>query len=126
MDQMPVYVVIIGSLYAATISQYYCSTSKGSKLLIYKRLEVLDNQQSSHERRQTRNKKTYNHEASPLRSLCLGRRKNLTWEGFRSSSLPDFGEQVYTSSGYLGQDRQETEICARMSVITDKRKERES
>lgn len=61
MDQMPAYTVIIGSLSVGTISLYYCSTSKRSKLLIYKRLEVLDNQQSSHERRQTRNKKKKQH-----------------------------------------------------------------
>lgn len=41
---------------------------------------------------------------------------------FRRISFPDFDEQVYTSTGYLRQDRQETEIRARTSVVTDKSK----
>lgn len=55
------------------------------------------------------------HEAAPSLDLfsasVWGRRKNLIWVRFRIS-FPDFDEQVYTSTGYLRQDRQETEICA--------------
>lgn len=60
---------------------------------------------------------------TPSQPLCGQGGKNLlTWVRFKRISFPDFDEQVYTSTGYLRQDRQETEICAHTSVVTDKRK----
>lgn len=49
--------------------------------------------------------------------------KKLVWVKFRIS-FPDFDEQVYTSTGYLRQDGQETEIHAHTSLVIDKGNEK--
>lgn len=89
--------------------------------------EVLDNQQRPQQGKEKPSKEMIKlpPPLTPSQPLCGQGVKNLlTWVRFKRISFPDFDEQVYTSTGYLRQDRQETEICAHTSMVTDKRKEK--
>lgn len=106
------------------MSQYYCNTSKGCKLQIYMKFQMISRVQNRGKKK-PRKKKIIKlpPPLMPSQPLHGEEGKNfLSWVRFRRTSFPDFDKQVYTSTGCLRQDRQETEICARTSVVTDKRK----